>query len=444
MRRSGLALGGFCAVGAALSSSAAMAQDGGVRMVFGLENRLEISRNTDLSVPATGTDIIDETRLSFGLFAETAIDRLEFSTSGALIAENSAGGGGTQFDFGRGRLDLAYHREVPAAVFNLGAYYREDDVDAFDDTLSDVDETGTRTDFGANFALETGRTSGIGFAIGAAYEATDYQDTSDPDLYDVTESRADAAVILHVSEIVTGRVGLRYSLREEEDPATTRTEALTTYAGLDYAISDRLDLAAEIGYSQVDVEEFGVTDRTTGPDLRFGLTYDMPVGTALALLTITTDDDEGQRETFEIGRDLELPSSTISARLGLTHADEAGTDLIGRLLIDHRLPDGSLGLALERSVVYDDEPEVISLAEVSWTKDVNEISSISLDISYEVSDAPSERIEQVSFGAGYSRQLTADWNLNGGVGYRIRNDADGHAESPTLFVSLSRDFEFRP
>lgn len=441
MRRSGLALGGFCAVGAALSSSAALAQDGGLRMFFGLENRLEISRNTELSVPATGTDVLNETRLSFGLVTETAIDRLEFNASGALIAENPADGG-TEFDFGRGTSDLAYHREIPAAVFDLGAFYREDDVDAFDDALSDVDETGTRTDFGANVALEVGRTSSIGFAVGAAYEATDYQDASDPELYDTEETRADAAVIFHASPTVTGRLGLRYTLREEEDPATTQTETVVTYAGFDYGVSERLDVSAEIGYSQIDTEEFGVTTRTTGPDLRLGLTYDMPVGTALALLRVTTDEDEGQRETLEFGRDLETPTNTISARLGVTHADAAGTDLIGRLAIDHRLPDGSLGLVLERSVAFDDELEVISRAAANWSKTVNDVSSISLDIAYELSDAPSERIEQVTFGAGYSRELTADWNLNGGIGYRIRNDGDGHAESPTLFVSLSRDFEF--
>jgi hypothetical protein len=441
MRRSGLALGGFCAVGAALSSPAALAQDGGLRMFFGLENRLEISRNTELSVPATGTDILNETRLSFGLLTETAIDRLEFNTSGALIAENPAGGG-TEFDFGRGMADLAYHREVPAAVFDLGAFYREDDVDAFDDALSDVDETGTRTDYGANVALEVGRTSSIGFALGAAYEATDYVDASDPELFDTQETRADAAVIFHASPTVTGRLGLRYTLREEEDPAATRTETVVSYAGLDYGVSERLDVTAEVGYTQADTEEFGVTTRTTGPDLNLGLTYDMPVGTALALLRVTTDDDEGQRETLEFGRDLETPTNTISARLGVTHADAAGTDLIGRLSIDHRLPDGSLGLILERSVSFDDELEVFSRAAASWTKNVTEISSISLNISYELSDAASERIEQASFGASYSRELTADWNLNGGVGYRVRNDNDGHAESPTVFVSLSRDFEF--
>lgn len=77
----------------------------------------------------------------------------------------------------------------------------------------------------------------------------------------------------------------------------------------------------------------------------------------------------------------------------------------------------------------------MSRAGVTWSKNVNEISSISLEVSYELSDAPSERIEQVSFEAGYTRNLTADWNLNGGVGYRILAAAAG---MPSLRRSSSR------
>ncbi len=84
MRRSGYALGGLFAATTALCAPAVLAQDGGVRLVFGIENRLEISRNTDLSVPATGTDVLDATQLSFGITTETAIDRLEFAASAAL------------------------------------------------------------------------------------------------------------------------------------------------------------------------------------------------------------------------------------------------------------------------------------------------------------------------------------------------------------------------
>jgi opacity protein-like surface antigen len=447
MRRSGLALGGIYAVTTALCSSAALAQDGGVRLVFGLENRLEVARNSELSVPATGTEVVNATVLSFGVTSETAIDRLDFFVSGALIAENTADSGSTELDFGREVATLAYHREVPAAVLDITGEYRSDNLDSFSDDLTTVDETGTRTDLSLSAQLEIGRTSSIGFAMGVAYDSTDYQDSLDPELDDTETRRADLAMILHVSEITTGRIGLRYALSEDENPGTRTVETLTTYAGLDTALSDRLDLAAEIGYSDSEEEDFDVVERVRGPALRFGLTYDMPVGTAMALLTVTTDADEGQRETFEIGRDMELPASTISARLGVTHADTTGSDVIGSLSWDHPLPDGAIGLNLARSVSYDTDAEegvTYSLVRLNWAKTVNDLSSVSMDISYELSDAPSERIEQVTLGAGYNYRLTEDWSLDSGVGYRVRKDADGRSESPNLFVSIRRDFELRP
>lgn len=446
MRRTGLALGGVCTACALLSSSAVQAQDGGILLTFGIENRLEIVRNDDLSVPSSGTDVANVTVLSFGLISETAIDRLAFAASGAMIVENTADSSGTELDFGRAEVTLDYHREVPAAVLDLAAEFRNDDVDAFDD-LEEDDETGTRTDLGVSARLETGRTSSIGFAMGAAYETTDYQDTADPDLVDTTETRADIAVLLHATETTTGRLGLRYRHREEDTAGDYRLDERTAYAGLDYAVSERLDLAAEIGYVTSEIEEFGILEEEDGPELSLGLTYDMPVGIATALFRVTTDADEGQRETFEIGRELETPANVISARLGITHADTTGTDMIGSLRLDHPLPDGSIGISLERSVGFDDDDDeevVTSLARVAWAKSINDFSAISLDISYELSDSPTERIEQVTFGAGYSHRLTDAWTLDSGIGYRVRHDADGHSESPNLFVALSRDFQFRP
>jgi hypothetical protein len=171
----------------------------------------------------------------------------------------------------------------------------------------------------------------------------------------------------------------------------------------------------------------------------------LPVGTVSALLRVTTDDDEGQRETFEIGRDLETPRDTISARLGVTRADTTGTDLVGSLLWDRALPDGSLGLELAHRVSFDDDAEVqTSTISVIWLKNISDISSISLDISYEQSDSAVESIEQVAFGAGYTHRLTADWNLDTGIDYRVRDDADGRARSPGIFVALSREFQVRP
>ena len=121
--------------------------------------------------------------------------------------------------------------------------------------------------------------------------------------------------------------------------------------------------------------------------------------------------------------------------------------MIGRLDISKELPDGSIGLGLGRTVSFDEdasETVIGSVFSLSWSKQVNEVSSVNLAASYEVSDAPSERIELATIEAGYRHQLTQDWALDSGIGYEVRNDNDGRAESPSVFVALSRSFELRP
>lgn len=445
MLRTGHIVAGLCAVGATCLSGAASAQDGGVLLTFGIENRLEISRNASLSIPSEGTEVANVTLLSFGLVSETALDRLSFGVTGGLIART--GDDGSEFDFGRSALTFAYRREVPSALLELAAEFRSDDADAFGDDLGDIGADGTRSDLALSARMETGRTSGVGLAFGLAYDRTDFTGTTDPDLVDSEEWRGDIAAILRFSEVATGRIGVRYRHREEDDLGTTTTDAATVFAGLDYAISERADLSVELGYTQTETEEAGIIDRVRGPDASIRLSYDMPVGTAYALLSVATDADEGQRQTFEIGRALEAGRDTLSARLGVTHGDETGTDVIGALEWTRALPDGSLGLTVERRVGYDaddDERVADSIFSLNWAKNLNETTTILFDASYEISDAPSERIEQVALDAGIRHQLTQDWGLSGGVGYTVRHDGDGRAESPRLFVALSRDFQFRP
>ena len=445
MRRSGQFFRGVVTLSATLLPGAGFAQDGGVLLTFGFENRLEISRNDSLSIPAVGTEVADVTLLSFGLLSETALDRLEFGVTGGLIALDDDTG--SEIDFGRSTLTFEYHREVPAAVLDLAAEYRTDDVGAFGDDLADADETGTRSDLALSARLETGRTSPVGLAFGLGYDRTDFTDVTDPDLVDSREWRGDLAALLRFSEVATGRVGMRFSHREEEDLGTTNTDSTTYFAGFDYALSARADLAFELGYTETETEESDVIERSRGPDASLRLSYDMPAGTAFARLSVATDADEGQRETFEIGRDLETDRDTLSARLGLTHGDETGTDLIGALDWVRALPDGSIGVSVERSVAFDADDDVTvadSIFSLNWTRNVSETTTILFDVSYEISDSPTERIEQVSLDAGLNHMLTEEWSLSSGVGYTVRRDAGGRAESPSLFVAISRDIEFRP
>lgn len=403
MRRSALKRGGLLTAAAVMSANVGAAE---VVLTFGLEQRLETGRNVDLTVPEGGQTTTSATRLSFGAVSRTGLDLLEFTAATSLEVENSEDSGSTETDLASPDIGLRYTREVPNSLFSIGAQYRQDDVDAFEDDLADADLGGTRTDIGADLRIETGRTAPIGLAFTTSFSRSEYEDTTDPELIDTDTLRVGIETVLRFSDIMQARIGLGYEREEETEIVGP---AIETVLG------------------------------------SLGLTYTLANGTATADLIFSSEDEAGDRTTFVIGRSLTLPASTLSARLGVTNGDTGGTELIGAVAWSQELPRGALDLLLEQRVAVEDaEAETVTAFSIELAQEVNEVSALGLSLSHEISDAPSERIELSEFAATYSYQLTPDWELDSGVRYRIRNDADGRSESPDVFVALSRSFEFRP
>jgi hypothetical protein len=444
-------------LGAACLPAIALAQDdgGGVRMSIGLEQRFEAGRNLDLDVPAEGTSAIASTRLSFGLLSRTPIEQLEFSTGLSLTIENDDG---TEIEVGRPELRFGYTREVPDGRLAVTARFRRDDVSAFDladfineegelelpEGFDSTDDEGTRTDYGVAMRYETGRTAPLGLIFDLGYSRTDYADTIDPDLNDIERVNLGAEARLRFSDALTGTVGVRYSREDEDDIDQTRTVRTTAEVGADYAATPRLTVSGRVGVTEIETETLTDTTSTTGPVARLGLGYAMPNGVATADLTFDTTEDEDLRVSLLLGRQLALPTGSFAARVGITAAEDAGTDLIGGITWVQRLPDGQIDLRLDRSVRFndDDENEVNTILVLGWDRRVNPMSSVGLGFTYAISDAPAERVEQADLSARYSYTLTRDWTLDSGLRYRVRDDADGRAESPSVFVSLGRRFEF--
>lgn len=405
MRRSVLKRGGLLTVAAMMSAHAV---GGEVVLTFGLEQRLEIGSNVDLTVPEGGTTTSKITRLSFGAVSRTQLDTLEFNAATALVMENSDDTSGTDTELSSPDLSLRYTREVPNAQFSVGAQYRRDDADAFDDDITESDLVGKRTDIGADLRIETGRTAPLGVAFTTSFTRTEYTDTTDPTLTDTDVIRLGLETRLRFSEILLGRVGLGYEREKETD----------------------------VGGS--------VTERSTAS---FGMTYLLANGSATADLDFSSDDAEGDRTTFVVGRSYTLPAGSLSARLGVANGDSSGTDVIGSVSWSQELPRGTLDLSLDRSIGYDDDTdEAVQNTRMSviFEQDVNAVSSLGLSLSHEISDAPSERVEVSEFGATYRYALTEVWGLDSGVNYTVRKDTDGRSTSPGVFVALSREFEFRP
>ncbi|AZL60493.1 hypothetical protein EI545_17680 [Tabrizicola piscis] len=396
---------GIVLAAAAMTASPVAAE---VVLTFGVEQRFEAGQNIDLSVPEGGDNLVARTRLSFGAVSRTQLDTLEFSSSAALVAENSDDTDGTEFEFGNPDLAVRYTREIPNALFSIGAQYRRDDVESFDEDLTIDDLDGTRTDSTVDLRFETGRTAPLGFVLFSSYTESEYTDTSDPDLVDNNTFRVGIETPLRFSEVFQASIRLGYEREEDTSPPLTLNEVRT--AGL-------------------------------------GLAYAMVNGAATADLDFRSDDEEGDRTTLVFGRALTLPAGSLSLRLGVTQGDIGGTDLVGGVTWAQELPRGGLEVVLERTVVYDDitfEPSIGTLLAVSFTQEINDLSSMGLTASHEVSDSPTERIELSQFAATYRYALTQDWNLDSGVRYRVRRDEDGRSDSPDVFVALSRSFEFRP
>jgi hypothetical protein len=282
-----------------------------------------------------------------------------------------------------------------------------DDVDRLAEDLADATAVGTQTEYGIALRFETGRTTPASFFAEAAYDVLEYEDTVDPDLIDTRTTTLAAGARLRFSEVTTGTFALGFT-REDED---------------------------------------GEDDTTNTPSATFGLDYALANGAASVFLTQSSEDGGEDRTTFGIGRSLDLPSGALSGRLGVTRSDRGETDLIGGIDWTQTFPDGEIVFALSRSSSYDsdvDETTVDTDVALDWRHDFNTVSSIAFDVSWELSDAPSERVEETEFGATYSHALTADWRLESSVRYRVRDDIEGLAESPSVFLALGRSFDMRP
>lgn len=394
--------GAFLLSTACLLAGPLHAQDaGGVRFTFDVEQRFEYGRNVDLAVPADGSSAISATTLTFGILSETPLDRFAFTASGALVIENSPSTTGTEVEFDRPEVTVAYTREIPDALFGVTGRYLRGDVADLTDDLADADAVGTQIDYGATITYEALRTSPVSIFVVGTYDATEYEDTVDPGLIGSDTLGLTLGSRLRFSEVLTGTLSLG-STREVEDSGVV-TDTTTTTAGLDFLL---------------------------------------PTGTASAVLTFDTGDTE-DRTTLELSRSYDFPSAVLVARIGATNSDLGGTDVIGGLDLTQELPDGEVTLSVARGVSYDAaaaETTVDTSLALAWERSINAQSSMLLDFSWEVSDAPSERIEETEVGATYSRLVADRATLDVGLRYRTRDDAGGRATSPLVFLALGQSF----
>ncbi|MFN4128273.1 MAG: hypothetical protein ACK4GC_00405 [Paracoccaceae bacterium] len=408
-------LGAACLAGLLVLPGLVRAQtqeQGGVRLTFGIEQGLAWRDNPDLAIPASDSETTSRTRLRFGLVSETRIQRLAFEAEGILLA-------GSKTDNGlvSPSAMLSYRLESAATALELEAFLRDSDVDTLefisgsDDLgapiITSVTGSGTRRQTGATALVEFGRDAPFGGSFSLGRTDTDYVDTTDASLID--------------SRRTTARLALRFDLTE----VTSATATL----------------------SATRLEEVG-SPRENSESLTLGLTQSLPDGAYTASLTIGRNQD-GTRTSLSFGRSLDLSAGQLSASLGLSRPVNGKTQGIAALDWRQDLVSGTFRLGLARNVTGNDRDEEtrVSRLTLSYAQELTPTLGLNLSVglqdSRETLTGLSTRTANLS--ASLRQELTEDWGLNLGATHRIKDtDGTGRASSNSVFLTIRRDFEFRP
>ena len=398
----------------ALPALPVAAQDGGLRYSFGLSQRLETSQNPGLAIPAGASSTNAVTALSFGLTSSTPTETLALALDGGLQLSKT-GGDALVTGLEGPQLSFGYDRQGGNAAFATSLDYSDARIETLrplTDFLNDQGQielpenpddlvgTGNRRTSGASFRLDLGTEAPLGVSLSAGFDQTNYADVSDPDLVDTRSMDLGATAQLRFSETLAGTLSLNQSQFEAEDAAATSRVTQGLDFGINQQISPRLSLSAGAGLS----------------------------------IARTAGESRSENPTARVGLDLALPNGGLAFDLGL--------DSVG-ISWQQALPRGGISAALSHNPDADGSGQTTVLA-LNYDQSLSPVSGLNFGLSHSDFSNPGENaVARTDLTASYSHSLTPDWGMTLGANHSLRDeDTVGAANSSTLFLSLSRNFEF--
>ncbi len=405
-----------------VSSSIAWAQDDAVAgplFSIGLDQRLESSSNAGLSVNPAGRTLQSNTQLSFGLTDETARNAFALTGSTGLRIVDRAGTSDTDVSVADPRIALSYARIGATSRLDIQTGLRINDLTFLrpltdfinpDGTLelptdfADLRGSGTRQalNFDATLSLREDAPFGLVLAVGVT--DLDYTDVTDPELTDNTRSDVTVTARLDITEVAQATIGLTYATYEDTDE----------------------------------------TNATLG--LASGLTITRPDG-ALRFSLGLDETDAGIRTSVGVGRDLDLPNGALSFDLGTVRGADGDVDLTGALSVTHDFALGRATASLRQNLATGsgDTEELQTSLSLGFARELTPLASLDLGLAYVSSQdtGTGDTTDNASLSASLGYALTTDWTLN--IGYRFESrdeDGVGQAQNNTVFLGLSRDFDF--
>jgi len=468
IRRSSV-LGSGCLAGLCLAAALpAPAQQGdgpgtgGPLLTFGIGITASATDNYNLDPNTEEDTVLLDTRLSVGYRRDRRLDSFRLNAAGLLRANTPPGVDNT---FDDRSLSLGYDRRGADAALSFGANYTftsVDDRDPFDrdfedDPLEESDlivDRGNEQILGARFRIETGLAAPVGAAFTGRYEDRSYTDTTDPDLFNSERLSLSATTRATLDPVTEARLVLGLNYYSADDTQNTDRRTSRASVGVTRALSrtDTLDLSLGVSGIKTDETNNGIrsSETETGGIGNLVLSRELPrgrIGTSLAV----DQSENGQTTTWLVSRNLPLPRGSLDLSAGVTLDVADELQPVGSLAFSRAFARGTLTAALSQDVRTSEPGNELrtTRASLGYTHQINTLSSFSLSASYaELDRAGGPQFNDTSranLSATYNYQITRDWQLSTGYGYRVSEEETvGTATANRIFLTLQRSFTLRP
>ncbi len=437
---------------------------GGLQIDIGVSSRLSADSNFALSSANPGTSYISDTQLTFGLSSQTSA--YDFSLIAGSTLRFADLPGRSVAGLEDPSLKLQFVTASSNSRLTLTGAYRFADREFLDPFQIEREEQqlgtlvgsgGTLRDKSVGLRYEAGLNAPLGFILDLSRSEKDYENVASTALRDSTQNNATGTVTFKLSPVATGRfvAGLAKQKTYQASSNVLITDRTTTdySVGVTYEINPVLSADAQIGFADVETLDASGVTNSSGLTGAVSLTKDLPNGTIFGTFS-STRNQNGQRVALTFGRDLQLPNGTLRGTIGVTQADKGNASWIGSLSYSKQFATDALTVSVNRSAsTNDNDAEVIDTrVGVSYSHPINNVSRLGLSFDWgqqkDTGATTASTTELTNLQATYSYDLTSEWSLSSGIQWRKSVDTDPlsptDADSTSLFVTLGRNFSFRP
>jgi hypothetical protein len=431
---------------------------GGLQVDFGFSTSLRIDDNFQLNPKSLGTSYVWDNTGTFAINKATQTQTLLLTGSGVLRFADYPGR--TVSGFEDPTLRFLYSTDSKNSSLTVDARYRNADREYLDPFQVEQEEQNSGSFYGnggnvtyinGGILYQTGLYSPFGATFGLRHDEKLYKNVTNPQLFNNQTDTGTIGARFDVSPVTQLNADATVTWYTAEDTGRTDRNTVAVTAGVLQDINPVLLLNAQLGYTTIATTKSGVKTNQDGLTADIGLTQTLDNGAVNGNFNLNQTVN-GTRTTLQFGRTFQTPTGNFAGTLGLTHLQSGSTEWIGSVAYSRQLKSSNFIATLSRNVSTNSADDDVLDTRVGFTYGyvINSVSQIDVNFNWGLSEnggaGTVPTVYRTNITAAYTRALTQDWNLTGGITYRYLDDSSnsGPANSNAIFVSLGRNFSFRP